>query len=146
MTLSGYAFTGTAYQIGNPHTELMFSGQLATVTIKIGSSFSGQTVRVFRSTDQGVTYTELSSCVVTPSGDCVFSTNQLSLFAFALPADTVPNAFSFTPITGAELSTLYTSNTITLSGITGQTAISITGGEYSINGAPFTTVAGSVNA
>ncbi len=51
LTLSGYTFTGTTYEIGNPDTELIFSGQTATVTILLGSSLSGQTVRVFRSTN-----------------------------------------------------------------------------------------------
>ena len=145
LTLSGYAFTETAYQIGNAHTELIFSGQTVTVSVKIGSSFSGQTVKVFRSTNQGTTYAEIASCVVTGTGDCVFTTNQLSLFAFAVPADTVPNAFSFTTITGTELSTSYVSSAITVAGITGPTAISIVGGAYNINGGAYTTVAGSVN-
>ena len=65
MTLSGYAFIGTAYQIGNTHTELIFSGQVATVSVRIESSFSGQTARIFRSTNHGVSYAEFSSCVIT---------------------------------------------------------------------------------
>ncbi|MFZ2256298.1 MAG: hypothetical protein WAW59_07675 [Patescibacteria group bacterium] len=54
---------------------------------------------------------------MTAGGDCVFTTNQLSYFAFAAPADTTPDAFSFTGVTGAELSTLYISSPITITGI-----------------------------
>ncbi|CCN45972.1 putative Large exoprotein involved in heme utilization or adhesion [Vibrio nigripulchritudo MADA3029] len=62
--------------------------------------------------------------------------------------DTVPNAFSLQPtVTGLppELSVVVTSNTITVSGINTATPISITDGEYSINGGAFTNTAGTVN-
>ncbi len=60
--------------------------------------------------------------------------------------DTTPNAFSFTAQTGAALSTLTTSNTITVSGINAAAPISITGasGQYSINGGTYTSLAGTV--
>lgn len=67
LTLSGYGFTGNAYQIGNTDTELMFSGQVATVTVNVGVGLSGQTIRVFRSIDHGTTYSELTTCLVSPS-------------------------------------------------------------------------------
>ena len=53
--------------------------------------------------------------------------------------------FSFTDQTGVSLNTLITSNTITVSGINAATAISITGGAYSINDGGFTIAAGTVN-
>lgn len=65
----------------------------------------------------------------------------------AVPAavpDTTPDAFAFTDVTGATVSTVYTSNTITVSGINASTAITITGGTYSINGAAYTSSAGNV--
>lgn len=60
--------------------------------------------------------------------------------------DTVPDAFSFTDQTDVELSTVCTSATITVAGLgTGLTAdITVTGGEYSINGGAFTSSAGTV--
>lgn len=146
LSLSGYSFTGTFYQIGNANSELLFSGQVATITVNIGSSLSGETVRVFRSPNRGVTYTELSSCVVTAGGNCTFTTNQLSRFAFASPADVVPDAFSFSGVTNAELSTRYVSGPVTISGVGGQTPVSIVGGEYSINSAPFTNLTGAINS
>ncbi len=60
--------------------------------------------------------------------------------------DPTPDAFSFTDQTDVELSTLTTSNTIMVSGINTTTAISVLGGEYSIDGGPFTAVDGMVTA
>jgi subtilisin family serine protease/N-acetylneuraminic acid mutarotase len=58
--------------------------------------------------------------------------------------DTTPNQFTFTAQTGVPLSTVITSNTITVSGIYASTPISITGGTYSINGGTYTSVSGTV--
>jgi hypothetical protein len=62
-----------------------------------------------------------------------------------LAADTTPNAFAFTDQTGVPLSTTITSNAVTITGIDSPAPISVTGGLYSINGGPFTSVAGNVN-
>jgi hypothetical protein len=59
------------------------------------------------------------------------------------PATTV-SALGLINSTAVERSTLTVSNTVTLSGLVGPTAVSITGGEYSINGAAFTSATGSV--
>jgi hypothetical protein len=54
------------------------------------------------------------------------------------------DAYGFTDQTGAALSTLTTSDTITVTGIDASTPISITGGEYSINGGAYTSASGNV--
>ncbi len=59
--------------------------------------------------------------------------------------DTTPDQFTFIDQTNVALSTAITSNTITVSGINAASAISITGGSYSVNGGTFTTTAGTVN-
>lgn len=59
--------------------------------------------------------------------------------------DTVPNNFSFTHVEDAALNTLTVSNEITISGINSAASISITGGEYSINNAAFTSATGTIN-
>jgi N-acetylneuraminic acid mutarotase len=59
--------------------------------------------------------------------------------------NTVPNPFSFTDQTNAALSTVVTSNTITVSGIDQAVSISITGGAYSINGGLYTSTSGMVS-
>lgn len=58
--------------------------------------------------------------------------------------DTIPNAYSYTATTNAELSAVITSAPVTISGINTATQVSITGGEYSVNGGAFTSVAGTV--
>jgi CSLREA domain-containing protein len=47
--------------------------------------------------------------------------------------DTTPDPFTFTDLTGVPLSTVQTSNAITVSGIAAPAAISIVGGEYELN-------------
>ena len=69
----------------------------------------------------------------------------LNLLDEAPASDTTPDAFSFTDVTGAVLSTVYTSGPITVSGIDAAAAITVTGGEYNINGGAFTSDAGNVN-
>lgn len=66
--------------------------------------------------------------------------------SFDSHADTTPDPFSFTAQTGVALSTLTTSNPITVAGIDSAAVISITGGEYQIGSNGWTTVAGTVNA
>jgi hypothetical protein len=56
--------------------------------------------------------------------------------------DTTPDAFSFTDQTNVALSTVITSASITVSGIDTATDISVTGGQYSINGGVFTSSPG----
>jgi hypothetical protein len=61
------------------------------------------------------------------------------------PADTTPDQFTFTDQTGVALSSVITSNTITVAGINAAAAISITGGTYSINSGSYTSADGTVN-
>lgn len=58
--------------------------------------------------------------------------------------DQSPDPFTFTDVTGASINTVYTSNTVTILGITGSVPISVTGGTYSIGAGAFTSVAGTV--
>ena len=59
--------------------------------------------------------------------------------------DTVPDAFIFTDQTDVATSSVATSNVITIAGINAPAAISVVGGEYSINGAAYTALAGTVS-
>ncbi len=60
--------------------------------------------------------------------------------------DTTPDAFTFSDVTDATLSTEYTSNSFTVSGINTGTSISVSGaGTYSVNNGAFTSVSGTVN-
>lgn len=59
-------------------------------------------------------------------------------------ADTTPNQFTFADVTGVALSTPQTSDPVTLSGITAATTITVSGGQYSVNGGTPTASAGTV--
>jgi hypothetical protein len=60
--------------------------------------------------------------------------------------DTQPNPFTFTDVVNANLSTIYTSNTVTITGINSPANLTITGGEYSKNGGGWTTIATTVQS
>ena len=60
-------------------------------------------------------------------------------------ADTTPDAFSFSAVTGAARSAVVESGAVTISGINAVAQVSITGGEFSIAGGVFTSAAGSVS-
>lgn len=66
------------------------------------------------------------------------------LIAGGALADTTPNAFTFTDVTGATLSTVYTSNTITVSGIDSAAVISVVGGTYKVNSGSYVSTPGTV--
>ncbi|ACD95020.1 cytochrome c [Trichlorobacter lovleyi] len=58
---------------------------------------------------------------------------------------TTQKSFTFTSQTDVAPSSTVTSNSITVSGVTGAVPISVTGGSYSIGDAEFTTTAGTVS-
>jgi len=73
---------------------------------------------------------------------------DFTLKPLASSIDTVPSApapGAFTPQTGAETLVLALSNAVTVAGINWPSAIAVSGGEYSINGAPFVSAPGTVN-
>lgn len=61
------------------------------------------------------------------------------------PNDSTPNQFTFTDQTNVAISTLTESNVLTLSGTNVEASISVTGGEYSINGGAFTSASGTIS-
>jgi hypothetical protein len=61
------------------------------------------------------------------------------------PTDNTPDAFAFTNVTDADPSTAYISESQTITGMDAGTAVSITGGEYRINGGEWTSGAGTID-
>jgi len=59
--------------------------------------------------------------------------------------DTTPNTFSFIDQTDVALNTLTNSNTLNITGINAATTVSISGGEYAINGGGFRTSSTTLN-
>jgi hypothetical protein len=107
-------------------------------TSSAGTISPASSVRV-RATSSGA-YSTAVSVTLTIGG----VSDTWTVTTRAEDADTTPDAFSFTPASGLALSTLSTSNAITVAGINAPADISIVGGEYSINGGAYTSAAGSV--
>jgi hypothetical protein len=78
--------------------------------------------------------------------DALYSEKVFSVTTVAAPLpDTTPNQFTFTDQTGVTPNTPVTSNAITVSGINAPAPISVTGGQYSINGGAYTSSSGTVS-
>ncbi|TCD04285.1 hypothetical protein EYB45_08545 [Erythrobacteraceae bacterium CFH 75059] len=60
-------------------------------------------------------------------------------------SDTTPDPFSFANVNGAALSTMVESNVITPTGFDAPSPISVTTGEYRLNGGPWTNANGTIN-
>jgi hypothetical protein len=97
-----------------------------TVTVRHTASAANSTVTTTTLSIGGVS-AAFTSTTVAPPG-----------------VDTTPDAFSFTAQTGVALSTVITSNAITVAGINSPAPVIITGGTYSINGGAYTAIAGTV--
>jgi len=69
----------------------------------------------------------------------------LAVMAGGFAPDDEPDAFTFTDVTGQTPSTAITSNSITVAGINVASAITVSGGTYSINGGGFTSSPGTVS-
>ncbi|MDX2218804.1 MAG: collagen-binding domain-containing protein [Burkholderiales bacterium] len=63
-----------------------------------------------------------------------------------LNADTTPDPFTFTAQTGVPLSSVRTSNLVTIAGINTPVPVSVSGGTYSVNGGAFVSAAGTIKA
>lgn len=61
------------------------------------------------------------------------------------PVDIQPEAFAFVDKAGAAVSTVYTSAAITVDGIEAASPITVSGGQYNVNGGAFTSSPGTVN-
>jgi hypothetical protein len=97
----------------------------------------GDQVRV--ETPAPATYSTSATAMLTVGG-------KASPFKVTTGAEPVLQG-TFTPVTGATNSSTQTSNAITVSGITSPAVITVTGGaQYSINGGPFTSAPGTVQA
>ena len=112
---------------------------------------SGATVTLNNATGRNASFTapsanETLSFTVTATDDTgLTGTDSVDVQVSVTGDDITPNAFRFTDQTDVALNTVITSNTITVSGINAATAILITDGQYSINGAAFTNAVGTVD-
>lgn len=103
------------------HTASATGGTLNTTVLTIGGLHAANSMATTLGTTISVSYT--------------------STTAF----DTTPDAFSFTDQTGVAQATTITANAITIAGIAASTNISISNGEYAVNGSSvFTSADGTV--
>lgn len=72
-------------------------------------------------------------------------TDSFDVTTQANTVDSTPDAFSFINQTGTALDSVVSSNSITVTGINTATAISVSGGEYSINGSSYTSSSSMAN-
>lgn len=108
----------------------------APYTSAPGTVAKGQTLRV--RVNSAAAYGETTRATLTVGTvNAVFNVTTANL-------DTTPDAFAFPAVTGAALSTQTASAGVMIRGINGPTPISVTGGEYNINGGAFTSAAGTV--
>lgn len=127
--------TTSANMPTDTYLEVVKNGSV-TATVSTGTSTANFTatngdVFYFRKNGTG-SVTSLNATVRNLSTNTDLDTFGITTTNFA---DTTPNAFSFTDVTNAILTNLYTSNNVTITGIDTGTIISLVGtGEYSING------------
>jgi hypothetical protein len=133
ITVSGIN-TGTSISI----TGGTYSIAGGAYTSAAGTVTNGQTVTV-RHTSSASNSTAVNTTLTIGGVSDTFTSTT------AAAVDTTPDAFTFTDQTGVPLSSVRTSNTITVTGIAAPASISITGGTYSIAGGAYTSATGSVS-
>jgi plastocyanin len=147
--------TGVALNTVITSNTITVSGINSPAAISItGGTYSINNSGSYTSADGTVNNGDTVTVQLTSSGNYSTTTNAtltiggvsdtFSLTTLAGP-DTTPNTFTFTSRAGVALSTVITSNTITVSGIDTPTTISIAGGTYSINSGSYTSASGTVN-
>ncbi len=125
-TAAPISVTGGTYSIGCT----------ATFTSSAGTINNGQTVCV-RHTSASAANTAVNTGLTVGGVSDTFTTTT---------GDSVPDAFTFTDRTNAGQNLQQISNTVTITGISAATPISVTGGEYSVGcTASFTSANGTVN-
>jgi CSLREA domain-containing protein len=106
-------------------------------TLNAGTVSNGDTVTLQQTSS--ASFSTLTTATLTIGGvDGAFDVTTQAI-------DTTPDAFNFIAQTGVALSTVATSDPITVSGINSAANISIAGGTYSIKGGAYTSIAGTVS-
>lgn len=145
-------------------TVVLDSPPTGDVTINLVSSDTGEgTVSPSSLTFTSANWSTLQTVTVTGVNDAVDDGNQNYSIDFTvssiddanyngmtLPGVSASNAdddatFSFTDQADVALNTLITSNTIVVAGLLNTAVVSVTGGEYSINGGAYTSTSETVN-
>jgi hypothetical protein len=118
-TASGLSIVGGEYSLNGGAYAITPATVQAGDTVKVRATSSGS-----GSTAVNVTLT-------------IGGVSDTYTVTTGVAADTTPDAFTFTDVTSAAVSTVYVSNTITVGGINAPANLTISGGEYSINGGAY---------
>lgn len=131
LTVSGVAVNSVISIVGGAYSKNGTAYTAANGTVSNNDTVTVQ--HTSSSTPGGSTTTSLTIAGVTkPFTSTTF-----------LPV-TTPSVFSFASQSGVSLNTITVSNSITVAGINTATTISVTGGEYSINGGTYISTPGTV--
>jgi hypothetical protein len=117
------------------------SSTTTTTTTSTSSSSSSTSATSSSST----TTTKTTTTTSTSHSFTSTTTSTATTTTTTTIADSTPNQFTFTDQTNVPLSTVVTSNTITVSGINTAAIISIVGGTYSVNGGAYRSASYIVN-
>ncbi|MCK5478018.1 MAG: hypothetical protein KAI44_03795 [Methylococcales bacterium] len=128
----------------NTATAISVSGGEFSVN---GASYSSTSSTVNNSDTVTVRLTAASTYNSTTQATLTIGgvSDTFSVTTLNNPIDITPDAFSFIDQTDVEIDSVNISNTITVSGINATTTISVSNGEYAINGGSYTTVSGEVD-
>jgi len=137
VTSSSITISGINAPAAISVTQGQYSINGGTFIDVAGTVVSGDTVRV-RHTSSASASTDVVTQLTINGVTGTFTSTTVAI-------DTMPDAFSFSTQTNVVRSTEVTSSSITISGINAPAAISVTQGQYSINGGTFTNVTGAVN-
>ena len=125
-TSTSIGVTGGSYSIGCT----------ASFTSSAGSVNNGDTVCVRHTASASFATATGTTLTIGGVSDTFTSTT--------VAQDVTPAAFNFTDVTGAAAASVQQSNVVTITGITGSVAVSVSGGEYRVNSGTYTATAGTV--
>ncbi len=133
ITVSGIDGTTPISIVGGEY-EINGSGTWVSVA---GTVNDGNTLRVRQTSSANFSTTTDATLTIGGISD-TFNVTTLA-------SDTTPDAFVFVDQTNVQPNTLITSNPVTVAGINTVASISVSNGQYSINGGTYTSLPGTVN-
>ncbi|MCE6957916.1 hypothetical protein LAZ40_02435 [Cereibacter sphaeroides] len=127
VSLSGFSLPSPVSVAGPGSPQISIDGGAWATS---GTIVSGQTLAVRQTAVPGTNGGSRAATVTVGGVAATFT---------VVTADTTPVPYSFSARTGVALSTLTTSDEVTITGITAPTPVSIIGGEFSVAGSAWTT-------
>ncbi len=140
--LSSTTLSISGKEISNPDSTTTFSAEYSTDG---GSTFTSSPSTVSDGTKVRVRLLSSATNNTTETATITIGGFSTTFSVTTAASNTAPVNISFSPVVNAEPGTVITSESVTVSGIASNSSIAITLGEYSINGADFTSNPGAIN-